>query len=56
MAKNVARVGRPGTPEEVADIIMFLASSESHWMKGNDFTIDGGMSAIAQSDQLGLSS
>lgn len=50
MAKNVERVGRPGTPEEVADLIVFLLTPESNWLKGNDFTIDGGMSALAVSD------
>lgn len=54
MAKNIARVGRPGLPEEVADLIVFLASPDSAWLKGNDFTIDGGMSALALADQLGL--
>jgi len=54
MARNVARVGRPGLPEEVADLIVFLASPESRWLKGNDFIIDGGMSALAVVDQLGL--
>lgn len=54
MAKNVARVGRPGTPDEVADVIVFLASRDSHWLRGNDITIDGGMSAVATADQLEL--
>lgn len=54
MARNVARVGRPGLPEEVADLIVFLASPESRWLKGDDFVIDGGMSALAVVDQLGL--
>lgn len=54
MAKNVARVGRPGTPEEIADLIYFLLTPESYWLKGNDFTIDGGMSALAVSDMNGL--
>lgn len=53
-AKNIARVGRPGSPEEVADLIVFLASRESHWLRGNDVTIDGGMSALATADRLGL--
>ena len=53
-ARNVERVGRPGTPEEVADLIVFLASKESGWLKGNDVTIDGGMSALMATDQLGL--
>ncbi len=54
MARNIARVGRPGLPEEVADLIVFLASPESAWLKGNDVTIDGGMSALAVADQFGL--
>ena len=54
MVKNVSRVGRPGTPEEVAEIIVFLASPESHWLKGVDVTVDGGMSALAVVDQLDL--
>ncbi|PSL21987.1 SDR family oxidoreductase [Shimia abyssi] len=54
VAKNIARVGRPGRPEEVADLIVFLAGSDSHWIRGCDHVIDGGMSALAQTDQLGL--
>ncbi|MBG6175380.1 NAD(P)-dependent dehydrogenase (short-subunit alcohol dehydrogenase family) [Labrenzia sp. EL_208] len=54
MAKNVARAGRPGQPEEVADAIIFLASPESGWIKGQDITIDGGMSAMSMSDKLDL--
>lgn len=54
MARNVARVGRPGLPEEVADLVVFLVSDESRWLKGNDFAIDGGMSALAAADQFGL--
>ena len=29
VAKNIARVGRPGDADEVADVIVFLASPES---------------------------
>ncbi len=54
MAKNVARVGRPSEPDEVADVTMYLLSPESHWIKGIDITIDGGMSALAVSDRFGL--
>ncbi len=54
MAKNVARAGRPGLPEEIADVIVFLASPDSGWIKGQDITIDGGMSAMAMSDVLEL--
>lgn len=54
VAKNVARAGRPGLPAEVADVIIFLASPESAWIKGQDIVIDGGMSAMAMSDALEL--
>lgn len=54
MARNVARAGRPGTAQEIADVIVFLASEESRWLKGNDITIDGGMTAIALADQWQL--
>ena len=54
MAKNIARVGRPGLPEEVADVIIFMASKESCWLKGNDIIVDGGMSALSVVDQLGI--
>jgi len=54
VAKNVARAGRPGLPDEVADVIVYLASPESGWIKGQDIVIDGGMSAMALSDALGL--
>lgn len=53
-AKNIARVGRPCMPEEVADLILFLASPQSRWMKGMDVPIDGGMGALAMKDQMGL--
>jgi len=54
MIRNVARVGRPGYPEEIADVILYLLSAESGWIKGQDITIDGGMSALGTSVQLGL--
>lgn len=54
VAANIARVGRPGLPEEIAEVILFLASPESHWIKGQDIVIDGGMSALAQKDMMGL--
>ena len=54
VARNVARAGRPALPEEVADLINFLLSPESNWIKGTDLCIDGGMSAMGLSDALGL--
>ena len=54
VAKNIARAGRPGLPDEVADVILFLASPESRWLKGIDIPVDGGMGAMAVSDMIGL--
>ena len=54
MARNVARVGRPGEAGEVAQVIAFLASPQSGWIKGQDIVIDGGMTALAVTDALGL--
>lgn len=54
MAKNVARAGRPGNPEEVAEIAAFLLMPESNWIKGTDIAIDGGMGGFNMTDTLGL--
>jgi 2-keto-3-deoxy-L-fuconate dehydrogenase len=35
-------MGRLGTPEEVAELVVFLASKESAFMTGNAIVIDGG--------------
>jgi len=54
VAKNVKRAGRPGRPEEVAEIATFLLMPESHWIKGTDIAIDGGMGGFNIADSLGL--
>lgn len=54
LTRNVARVGRPGYPEEIADVILYLLRAESGWTKGQDITIDGGMWALGTSGQLEL--
>ena len=38
-------MGRVGQPEEVAKLALFLASDESSYSTGSEFTVDGGMLA-----------
>ncbi|CAN5690090.1 SDR family oxidoreductase [soil metagenome] len=38
-------IGRFGTPEDVANLIVYLASDEASWVTGGVFTIDGGFTA-----------
>lgn len=53
-AKAIARAGRPGLPEEIADVIVYLAAPQSAWIKGQDIVVDGGMGAMGMTDALGL--
>jgi NAD(P)-dependent dehydrogenase (short-subunit alcohol dehydrogenase family) len=38
-------LGRPGKPEEVAKLVVYLASEDASWVTGSIFTIDGGLTA-----------
>jgi 3alpha(or 20beta)-hydroxysteroid dehydrogenase len=40
-----APMGRPGTPDEVATFVLFLASDESSFATGAEFVMDGGLVA-----------
>jgi len=34
-------MGRLGTAEEVADVIVFIASPRAHWINGRNIPVDG---------------
>jgi NAD(P)-dependent dehydrogenase (short-subunit alcohol dehydrogenase family) len=41
-SKATHPVGRPGDPNEIADLIFFLASPNAGWITGETISIDGG--------------
>jgi NAD(P)-dependent dehydrogenase (short-subunit alcohol dehydrogenase family) len=41
-SKQTHPIGRVGTPEEVAELILFLASDRASWITGATYSIDGG--------------
>jgi NAD(P)-dependent dehydrogenase (short-subunit alcohol dehydrogenase family) len=39
-------IGRVGTPEDIVNLAVYLASDEASWVTGSIFTIDGGRTAM----------
>ena len=41
-SKETHPLGRPGQPDDVAELILFLASDSASWMTGETIPVDGG--------------
>lgn len=46
--KDVIPLGRPGEPEEIGSMMVYLASPAGNWITGNIFVVDGGESLSPQ--------
>jgi NAD(P)-dependent dehydrogenase (short-subunit alcohol dehydrogenase family) len=45
---------RPGAPEDIAPVIMFLLSDMTTWIRGTNIPTDGGMSSNILCNMHGL--
>ena len=46
MTSSRIPVGRPGTPEEIAKAVVFLASDDSSYVTGTELFVDGGFAQV----------
>jgi len=48
-------LGRPGTPEDIGEMVVQLARPESRWVAGQVIAVDGGMTVQPMADLTALS-
>ena len=51
---DIARVGRPGTPPDIAPPVLFLCSDGARWINGVNLPADGGLEASINATVLGF--
>jgi NAD(P)-dependent dehydrogenase (short-subunit alcohol dehydrogenase family) len=51
---DIGRVGRAGTPPDIAPAILFLCSDGARWINGANLPVDGGLEASVNAEVLGL--
>ena len=51
---DIARVGRAGTPADIAPAILFLCSDGARWINGANLAVDGGLEAAVNAGTMGF--
>jgi NAD(P)-dependent dehydrogenase (short-subunit alcohol dehydrogenase family) len=51
---DIARVGRPGAPPDIAPAILFLCSDGARWINGANLPADGGLEASVSAEAMGF--
>ncbi len=51
---DIGRVGRPGTPPDIAPAALFLCSDGARWINGVNLPVDGGLEASIHATVLGF--
>jgi NAD(P)-dependent dehydrogenase (short-subunit alcohol dehydrogenase family) len=46
MISNVVPLGRLGSPDEVANAVVFLASDDASYVTGTELFVDGGFAQV----------
>jgi NAD(P)-dependent dehydrogenase (short-subunit alcohol dehydrogenase family) len=46
MISNHVPLGRPGTPDEIAKVVVFLASEDFSYVTGTELFVDGGFAQV----------
>lgn len=51
---DIDRIGRAGTSEDIAPVILFLCSDAARWINGANIPADGGLEASVNAEVLGF--